>query len=60
MTSQSTSPADNAELVRTGFQAFNAGDADECMAARTQPDSVQFVSAGMLVAVSCKGSGVTA
>jgi len=32
MTSQSTSPAANAELVRAGFQAFNAGDADRCMA----------------------------
>jgi steroid delta-isomerase-like uncharacterized protein len=27
-----TSPAANVELVRAGFQAFNAGDADECMA----------------------------
>lgn len=32
MTSQITSPAANAELVRTGFRAFNAGDADECLA----------------------------
>jgi len=32
MTSQRTSPAANAELVRAGFQAFNAGDADGCMA----------------------------
>ena len=32
MTSQITSPAANVELVRTGFQAFNTGDADECMA----------------------------
>ena len=32
MTSQSTSPAMNAELVRAGFQAFNAGDADQCLA----------------------------
>jgi steroid delta-isomerase-like uncharacterized protein len=32
MTSQTTSPAANVELVRAGFQAFNAGDADECMA----------------------------
>jgi steroid delta-isomerase-like uncharacterized protein len=32
MTSQITSPAANAELVRGGFQAFNAGDADRCMA----------------------------
>jgi steroid delta-isomerase-like uncharacterized protein len=32
MTSQITSPAANAELVRVGFRAFNAGDADECLA----------------------------
>jgi steroid delta-isomerase-like uncharacterized protein len=32
MTSQITSPAANAELVRAGFRAFNAGDADGCMA----------------------------
>jgi len=32
MTSQSTSPAMNAELVRAGFQAFNSGDADRCLA----------------------------
>jgi steroid delta-isomerase-like uncharacterized protein len=32
MTSQSTSPAANAELVRAGFRAFNAADADRCMA----------------------------
>jgi steroid delta-isomerase-like uncharacterized protein len=32
MTSQSTSPATNAELVRAGFQAFNSGDADQCLA----------------------------
>jgi steroid delta-isomerase-like uncharacterized protein len=32
VTSQSTSPAANAELVRAGFRAFNAGDADECLA----------------------------
>jgi steroid delta-isomerase-like uncharacterized protein len=32
MTSQITSPAANAELVRAGFRAFNAGDADECLA----------------------------
>jgi steroid delta-isomerase-like uncharacterized protein len=32
MTSQITSPAANVELVRAGFQVFNAGDADECMA----------------------------
>jgi ketosteroid isomerase-like protein len=32
MTSQSASPARNAELVRAGFQAFNSGDADQCLA----------------------------
>ena len=32
MTSEITVPAANAELVRAGFQAFNAGDADECLA----------------------------
>ena len=32
MTSQSTSPAMNAELVRAGFQAFNSGDAGQCLA----------------------------
>jgi steroid delta-isomerase-like uncharacterized protein len=32
MTTQSTSPAANAELVRAGFEAFNAGDADACLA----------------------------
>lgn len=32
MTSQSTSPTANAELVRAGFRAFNAADADGCMA----------------------------
>ena len=32
MTSQITSPAENAELVRAGFRAFNVGDADECLA----------------------------
>jgi len=32
MTSQSTTPAMNAELVRAGFRAFNAGDADGCLA----------------------------
>ena len=31
MTSGITSPAANVELVRAGFQAFNAGDVDECM-----------------------------
>jgi steroid delta-isomerase-like uncharacterized protein len=32
MTSQITSPAANAELVRAGFRAFNVGDADQCLA----------------------------
>ena len=32
MTSETTSPASNAELVRAGFRAFNAGDAGECLA----------------------------
>ena len=32
MTSQSTTPAINADLVRAGFQAFNAGDTDGCLA----------------------------
>lgn len=32
MTSQTTSPTANVALVRAGFQAFNVGDADECMA----------------------------
>jgi steroid delta-isomerase-like uncharacterized protein len=32
MTSEVTSTAANAELVRAGFAAFNAGDADACMA----------------------------
>ena len=32
MTSEITVPAANAELVRAGYQAFNAGDADECLA----------------------------
>ena len=31
MTSEITSPAANVDLVRAGFQAFNAGDADACM-----------------------------
>ena len=39
MTSPITSPAANAELVRAGFQAFNAGDADRCMA-RLAPDLI--------------------
>jgi steroid delta-isomerase-like uncharacterized protein len=32
MTSQHTSRARNAELVRAGFQAFNSGDAVQCLA----------------------------
>lgn len=32
MTSEITSPAMNIELVRAGFEAFNAGDADGCLA----------------------------
>ena len=32
MTSQTTSPAMNAELVRSGFRAFNSGDAGQCLA----------------------------
>lgn len=32
MTSQNTSPAMNAELVRAGFRAFNSGDAGQCLA----------------------------
>ena len=32
MTSQSTSPAMNADLVRAGFQAFNSGDACQRLA----------------------------
>jgi predicted ester cyclase len=39
VTSEITSPASNVELVRAGFQAFNAGDADECMALAT-PDLI--------------------
>ena len=39
MTSQVTSPAANVELVRAGFQAFNAGDADACLA-RIAPDLI--------------------
>jgi steroid delta-isomerase-like uncharacterized protein len=39
MTAQTTSPAANVELVRAGFQAFNAGDAGECMALAT-PDLI--------------------
>jgi len=32
MTTQTSSPAANAELVRAGFQALNAGDVGECLA----------------------------
>jgi steroid delta-isomerase-like uncharacterized protein len=32
MTSQSASPAANAELVRAAARAFNAGNTDECLA----------------------------
>ena len=32
MTSQTTMPAANLELVRAGFQAFNSGDAGQCLA----------------------------
>jgi steroid delta-isomerase-like uncharacterized protein len=32
MTSPVTSPAANVELVLAGFQAFNAGDTEECLA----------------------------
>jgi hypothetical protein len=39
MTSQTTSPAAHADLVRAGFRAFNAGDADECLT-YTTPDLV--------------------
>ena len=39
MTSQTTSPAANVELVRAGFEAFNAGDVDECLA-RMTPDFI--------------------
>jgi steroid delta-isomerase-like uncharacterized protein len=39
MTSQSTSPAMNAELVVAGFQAFNSGDVGQCLA-RIAPDFI--------------------
>ena len=39
MTSQTTSPAVNVEIVRAGFEAFNAGDVDGCLA-RMAPDFV--------------------
>jgi steroid delta-isomerase-like uncharacterized protein len=32
MTSEITSPARNTELLRAAFEAFNAGDADQCLA----------------------------
>jgi steroid delta-isomerase-like uncharacterized protein len=39
MTSQITSTAANVELVRAGLRAFNAGDADGCLA-RITPDFI--------------------
>ncbi|MDR3031586.1 MAG: ester cyclase [Kitasatospora sp.] len=39
MTSQTTSPAANAELVRAACRAFNAHNADECLA-RMAPDFI--------------------
>ena len=39
MTSPTTSPTANAELVRAGFQAFNTHNADECLA-RIAPDLI--------------------
>jgi len=39
MTSQITSPATNIELLRAAFAAFNAGDAEKCMAF-TAPDLI--------------------
>jgi steroid delta-isomerase-like uncharacterized protein len=32
MTTQTSSPAANADLVRAGFEVFNTGDAGECLA----------------------------
>jgi steroid delta-isomerase-like uncharacterized protein len=32
MTTQTSSPAANADLVRAGFEVFNAGDVGECLA----------------------------
>ena len=32
MTTEITSPAGNAELVRAGFAVFNTGDVDQCLA----------------------------
>jgi steroid delta-isomerase-like uncharacterized protein len=39
VTPEITSPTANVDLVRAGFQAFNTGDADECMA-RIAPDLI--------------------
>jgi len=39
VTSEITSPAANIELLRAAFAAFNAGDADKCMAF-TVPDLI--------------------
>ena len=53
MTSQSTSPAMNAELVRAGFQAFNSGDAGQCLALAA-PDLIMN-----LAELPSPGTGVT-
>jgi hypothetical protein len=39
MNPEISSPAVNVELVRAGFQAFNADDADGCMS-RIAPDLI--------------------
>ncbi len=39
MTSEISSPAANAELVRAGYRAFSAGDVGECLAL-TAPDLI--------------------
>jgi steroid delta-isomerase-like uncharacterized protein len=39
MTSQTTSPAENVELVRAGLDDFNAGDTEGCLA-RMTPDFI--------------------
>jgi steroid delta-isomerase-like uncharacterized protein len=39
MTPEITSPAANIELVRAGFRAFNAGDAEACLASAA-PDLI--------------------
>jgi steroid delta-isomerase-like uncharacterized protein len=39
MASETAGPGANVELVRAGFRAFNAGEADECVA-RMTPDFV--------------------